>query len=165
MQPDPLAIPDIPEPAPGLAATEGPVTEGRSEFGVPGGQEDGVPGGDPNSPGGGGIGLDALGPAEPPQDHILRVGGAVQRPIPLSRPQPRYTEVARRAAVQGAVIIEAVIDESGRVVEARVLKGLPMGLDQEALAAVGEWTFQPATLGGRPVKVFYTVTVHFQIQR
>jgi protein TonB len=168
-QPDTREIPDLPEapqPDPGPAATEGPVVEGSSEFGVPGGQEDGVPGGDPDSLGGGGIGLDRMVAApQPAEDVILRVSGAVQRPIPLSRPQPRYAEVARRAAVQGAVIIEAVIDEDGRVVDARILKGLPMGLDQEALAAVREWTFQPATLGGRPVKVFYTLTVHFQIQR
>lgn len=167
-QPDQQEVPDeIPEPAAeNSTAEEGPVVEGDSEFGVPGGAEDGVPGGDPSSPGGGGgIGLDTLAAAPPQEETILRVTGAVQRPVPLSRPQPRYTEVARRAAVQGAVVLEAIIDERGRVVDARILKGLPMGLDQEALSAVREWTFQPATLGGRPVKVFYTLTVHFQIQR
>jgi protein TonB len=159
-------LPDTPEPMPGPVATDGPAVPGASEFGVPGGQEDGVPGGDPNSPGGGGIGLGELPAApQPPQDEILRVTGAVKRPVPLSAQPPRYTELARRAGIQGAVIIEAVIDEQGRVVNARILKGLPMGLDQEALATVRGWTFQPATLGDRPVKVFYSLTVHFQIQR
>jgi TonB family protein len=96
--------------------------------------------------------------------HVLLLPPPPPAPA-VSRPQPRYTEVARRAAVQGAVIIEAIIDEYGRVADARILKGLPLGLDQEALTAVREWRFQPATLGGRPVKVFYTLTVHFQIQR
>lgn len=168
-QPDTREIPELPEtpePVPGPAATDGPVVEGVLEFGVPGGVRDGVPGGDPNSQGGGGIGLDALVTAPPPpQDEILRVTGAVKRPVQLSGEPPRYTEIARRAGVQGAVIIEAVIDEQGRVVDARILKGLPMGLDQEALATVRGWTFRPATLGERPVKVFYTLTVHFQIQR
>jgi protein TonB len=169
-QPDTREIPDLPEapqPEPGPVATEGPVVDGSSEFGVPGGQEDGVPGGVPNSPaGGGGIGLDQMVAAPPPpQDEILRVTGAVKRPVPLSATPPRYTEIARRAGIQGAVILEAVIDEHGRVINARILKGLPMGLDQEALATVRGWTFQPATLGDRPVKVFYTLTVHFQIQR
>ena len=167
-QPDTREIPELPEtpePVPGPVATDGPAIEGVSEFGVLGGVTDGVPGGDPNSQGGG-IGLDGLVAAPPPpQDEILRVTGAVKRPVPLSAQPPRYTELARRAGIQGAVIIEAVIDEQGRVVNARILKGLPMGLDQEALATVRGWTFQPATLGDRPVKVFYSLTVHFQIQR
>ena len=169
-QPDTREIPDLqetPEPEPGPPATDGQVIEGSSELGVPGGQEDGVTGGVPDSPGGGGgIGLDRMAAApQPPRDEILRVTGAVKRPVPLSATAPRYTEIARRAGIQGAVILEAIIDEHGRVVNARILKGLPMGLDQEALATVRGWTFQPATLGDRPVKVFYTLTVHFQIQR
>jgi TonB family protein len=46
----------------------------------------------------------------------------------------------------------------------RVLKGLPMGLDHAAVDAVQKWKFKPATLEGRPVKVYYVLTVNFQVQ-
>jgi periplasmic protein TonB len=94
----------------------------------------------------------------------LRVGGAVTRPEKISGPQPVYTEMARKARVQGVVIVEAIIDENGNVTNARVLKGLPMGLDKAAIDAVQRWKFKPATLQGRPVKVYYSLTVNFQVQ-
>ena len=58
---------------------------------------------------------------------------------------------------------EAVIDEQGRVTDVRLLRGLPMGLDQEALAAVRQWRFTPATLQGKPVKVYFSLTVSFSV--
>ena len=94
----------------------------------------------------------------------LRVGGDVTRPDKISEPPPVYTELARKARVQGTVIIEAIIDTQGNVVDARVLKGLPMGLDRAALDAVDKWKFKPATLKGEPVKVYYTLTVNFKLQ-
>jgi protein TonB len=92
------------------------------------------------------------------------VGGAVVRPEKISGNSPVYTEVARKARVQGVVIVEAIIDERGNVVNARILKGLPMGLDKAALEAVQRWKFKPATLENKPVKVYYTLTVNFQVQ-
>lgn len=93
----------------------------------------------------------------------LRVDGAVTRPEKISGEPPVYTEEARRARVQGTVITEAIIDERGDVVNVRVLKGLPMGLDQAAADAVRTWKFKPATLEGKPVKVYYVLTVNFKV--
>jgi periplasmic protein TonB len=59
------------------------------------------------------------------------------------------------------VIIEAIIDQNGNVTDARVLKGLPMGLDDAALSAVKRWKFLPGTLNGTPVPVYYNLTVIF----
>jgi TonB family protein len=92
-----------------------------------------------------------------------RVGGAVTRPELISKTTPVYTELARKARVMGVVILEAVIDEAGDVADLRVLKGLPMGLDQAAVEAVKNWKFEPATLEGRPVKVYYSLVVNFQL--
>ena len=61
-------------------------------------------------------------------------------------------------------IVQAVIDKQGNVVDAKVLKGLPMGLDQEALRAIRQWKFEPATLNGKPVDVYYNLTVNFTLQ-
>ncbi|PYQ26205.1 MAG: hypothetical protein DMF56_25500 [Acidobacteria bacterium] len=62
------------------------------------------------------------------------------------------------------VILEAVIDRNGNVTEARVLKGLPFGLEQSALDAIKKWRFKPGTLNGQPVPVYYNLTINFQLQ-
>jgi TonB family protein len=100
----------------------------------------------------------------PPAGEPYRVGGEVLRPEKISGLSPVYTEAARRARVQGVVIIEAIIDEAGNVTDAKVLKGLPMGLDQSAHEAIKTWKFKPATLDGQPVKVYYVLTVNFQVE-
>ena len=86
------------------------------------------------------------------------------KPVRLGGAQPAYTELARKARIQGVVIVEAIIDKEGRVTNVRVLKGLPMGLDQSAVDAVKSWRFKPATLNGRPVSVYYSLTVNFRLQ-
>jgi len=105
--------------------------------------------------------LPPKGPAPEPSSEPMRWSPGMSRPVPLSTPRAHYTEVARRAGVQGVVIIEAVIDEKGRVEDMRVLKGLPLGLDQQAVEAVRTWRFKPATRDHKPVKVYYTLLVNF----
>ncbi len=102
-------------------------------------------------------------PPEPEPERPLLVGGPVQPPVRVYSPPPRYTEIARKARIQGSVIVSAVIDKEGRVARAEVLKALPMGLDRAAIDAISEWTFEPATLRGEPVAVFYNLTVHFKL--
>jgi len=61
------------------------------------------------------------------------------------------------------VILEAIIDAEGKIDDIRVLKGQPMGLTESAVKSVKTWTFRPATLDGKPVKVYYVLTVKFQV--
>jgi len=96
-------------------------------------------------------------------EHPFRVGGDVTAPVFLDGAKPRYTEAAIRARFEGKVILEAIVDEQGRVVQARVLKPLPLGLDRAALDAVKSWRFKPATYFGRPVKVYYPLTANFTL--
>jgi|CXWL01.1.fsa_nt_gi protein TonB len=147
----PVDIPeDVPEPstAPDTGGVEG------ISGGVEGGVEGGVPGGVP-----GGV-VDSAGTG----DEILRVGGAITAPVATNRVPPVYTEAARRARIQGVVVVEAIIDKDGNVTQVRVLKGLPMGLDRSAQEAVQRWKFKPAALNGRPVSVYFTLTVNFRLQ-
>jgi len=103
---------------------------------------------------------------EPPQDEWpLRVTGAVTRPVFLDGAKPYYPKRAFYARVQGKVILEATIDEKGRVSDVHVLKILPMGLDAAAVEAVKTWRFKPATLNGKAVRVYYTLTVDFNLPR
>ncbi len=92
------------------------------------------------------------------------VGGEVTAPVRLFAPEPRYTEIARKVRVQGRVIVEAIIDETGRVVETKVVKSLPMGLDQAAVDAISQWRFEPGTLRGKPVPVRYNLTINFRLR-
>ena len=95
----------------------------------------------------------------------IHVGGDMNPPVKLHAPQPQYTEIARKARIQGVVIVQAIIDKQGNVTSVKLLKGLPMGLDTAALDAIKKWRFEPATLAdGRPVAVYYTLTVNFQLQ-
>lgn len=165
----------IPDELPGKAEVQNdvlndlPVGPGDPE-GHPDGHIDGhkdgvlegVVDGDPNvkvpSSGGGGGGVQ--------EDVPVRLTASMTKPVAIHRVQPRYTETARRAGVQGVVIVEAVIDEQGRVTNVRVLRGLPMGLEQSAVDAVQQWRFRPAMASnGKPIKVFFSCTVDFRIQR
>jgi TonB family protein len=62
--------------------------------------------------------------------------------------------------VDGAVVAEILVDESGIVVDARVLKSIPP-LDEAALKAVREWRYDPTVIDGKAVPVKMTVTVSF----
>lgn len=102
-------------------------------------------------------------PSEP--SGPIHVGGDMNPPVKVNSPQPQYTEIARKARIQGVVIVQAIIDKEGNVTSVKLLKGLPMGLDTAALDAIKRWKFKPATLAdGRPVAVYYTLTVNFQLQ-
>jgi protein TonB len=143
-------------------------TAGAQEGGVVGGQVGGVVGGvvggTVGGTLGGTLGGQLGGTLGGTGDTPVRVGGDVKAPVKKFYPDPQYTELARKARVAGIVIIEAVIDRNGNVTDARVLKGLPMGLDNAALEAVKRWKFQPGTLNGQPVPVYYNLTINFQLQ-
>jgi protein TonB len=116
-------------------------------------------------PGPAGPGVGPGGGDGPVNDAPIVFGAGMTRPEIVRQVQPRYTEVARQSGTQGTVVVEAIIDEQGRVTNVRILRGLPMGLDQAAVDAIQQWRFKPATLAGRAVKVYYTLTVNFMIQR
>jgi TonB family protein len=90
----------------------------------------------------------------------IRVGGDVRPPIRVKEVAPVYPAIAQSARVQGDVVIEATIDEEGKVADARVVKSVPL-LDQAALDAVRQWEYRPSLLNGVPTPVVTTVTVKF----
>lgn len=139
--------------------------------GVLGGEKGGVVGGTPGATG------DGTGeakpappppppppPAQEPSDGPLRVGGDVKAPVAINRAKPDYTDAARKGHITGVVIVETVINKQGEVEQVKVLKGLPLGLSEEAVDAVKKWRFKPGTLNGEPVNVIFTLTVDFTLQ-
>lgn len=92
----------------------------------------------------------------------VRVGGSVRAPMQTRKVNPVYPAIAQSARVQGVVILEALIDEQGRVANARVLRSIPL-LDQAAIDAVRQWEYVPTLLNGAAVPVIMTVTVQFTL--
>ena len=97
------------------------------------------------------------------EENALRVGGTTQRPELIGEPVRRYPPEARKAGIQGTVIVEVIVDPEGCVRHPRVLKGVP-SLDGAGLAAVRSWTFQPATRDGKVVAVYYVLSVSFSLK-
>ena len=99
----------------------------------------------------------ASNPGEPDQYGVYHAGGGIQ---PIRSDRPIYPAQALAAGIAGVVTAEVVINESGDVVDARVIQSVPL-LDDEALRAVRNWHFVPTMVSGQAVPVRLTVTVNF----
>jgi periplasmic protein TonB len=133
-------------------------------IGVVGGVPGGIPGGQTGGVLGGIIGGTGTAmPPPPPMKRIVRVGGDLKPPRAVSRPDPRYPTLAKQARIQGVVIIDAVIDENGNVVQAHAISGPPL-LIPAAMEAVMQWKYEPSFLNGQPISVAMHVDVTFELQ-
>jgi TonB family protein len=95
---------------------------------------------------------------------IYRVGGGVSAPRVIFAPDPKYSDEAREAKVEGKVVLWCVVDKNGDVRDIKVARTLGHGLDARAVEAVKEWKFQPATKDGAPVPVEINVEVNFRLR-
>lgn len=165
----PAAAPRVePKPQPQQQAFVAPVevpTEitpeqaldlGGADTGSPDGVEGGVPGGVV-----GGI-VGGLPDAPPPPVTPVRVGGGIREPRRVLVVPPVYPDIAAKARLTGIVVIEATINERGRVVDVSLLQGAPLFSDA-ALEAVRKWVYTPTLVNGVPTPVIMTVTVHFRL--
>jgi len=96
---------------------------------------------------------------------VFRAGvNGVGTPSCFYQPAPEYSEEARKTKYQGAVVVEGVINLDGRVTEIKVVKGVGMGLDENAVAAVKTWRCKPASgPGGKPVRTLVPIEVTFRL--
>jgi TonB family protein len=83
--------------------------------------------------------------------------------VAIVKPEPEYSEEARKAKWQGAVLLQLVVDENGVPQEIRVVKSLGLGLDQKAIEAVQKWRFKPGLKDGKPVPVSANIEVNFRL--
>ena len=94
---------------------------------------------------------------------VYSVGGNVSAPIPIYKPEPAYSEQARKAKYQGTVVLWIIVDAQGGVRDVRVVKPLGLGLDEKAVEAVKTWKFKPAMRNAVPVPVRVMVEVQFRL--
>lgn len=148
---------------------EAALPDVESGAGVAGGVPGGVSGGSISGVIGGIISGTAtaapqpIAPVAKPKGPV-RVGGRVKEPRLISRVEPTYPPLARQTHMTGVVVIDAVIDEHGDVIEMKVVSGPPL-LIQSALDAVRRWKYEPTYLNDQPVPVVLNVTVNFTLSQ
>ena len=155
-----LGPPDISMPTPAVIGLPdgvlGPPSDGRGKNGGIGDEGKGGGVGNKQGPGAGdddGIGITGLSPAR----------GAVTPAVLQWKAEPDYSEDARKAKLQGTVVLHIVIDARGRATNIRVAHSLGLGLDEKAVEAVSRWRFSPARQNGRPVPQPAIVEVNFRL--
>jgi TonB family protein len=110
--------------------------------------------------------LECRDPAAAPRStdgSVTSVGAGVSPPAVIFKPEPDYSEEARRAKWSGSVALSIVVDSEGRARNIRVVKNLGLGLDEEAIIAVNQWRFKPGIKDGQPVNVRATIEVSFRL--
>jgi TonB family protein len=123
----------------------------------------GEPRGEPGLPSAGpgkGFGSLALGDG----DRNAVATAVDQRPVPLNAPQPQYTKEARDNKIQGVVIMRVLVGADGTVKQVRVTRGLPDGLDEQAIQAAHQLRFRPAMKGGQPVAFWHSIQIEFNLK-
>jgi TonB family protein len=95
---------------------------------------------------------------------LNRNSGVVSAPVLIHKADPEYSEEARRAKLQGTVVLYLVIDEKGKVTNPKIQRSLGLGLDEKALECVAKWRFKPGMKSdGTPVSTSATIEVNFRM--
>ncbi len=94
---------------------------------------------------------------------VLSVKEVEQRARLISKPEPHYTEEARRNQITGTVVLRVVFSSLGEVVDIRAVQSLPFGLTEKAILAARQIRFVPATRGGHPVSVYMQLEYNFNL--
>jgi TonB family protein len=99
-------------------------------------------------------------PDRPPE----RPGESVEPAVVVEKVDPSYPEPALRAQIEGSVVLDIGIDETGRVTDVQVTRGLPFGLSEAAAEAVRQWKYRPARSAERPIPSRKTVRILFTLR-
>jgi len=126
---------------------------------------DGNIGGDGKRPGGGGIGGSPGNNPNGDDDarRVYRSPEVSTRPQVISKPEPQYTEQARRDQITGTVVLRVVFSSSGDVTNINAVQKLGGGLTEKAIAAAREIRFVPATRNGRAVSMYMQLQYNFNL--
>lgn len=97
-------------------------------------------------------------------DTVYELGNGVTPPKGVYMPNPEYSEKGRRKKISGTVVVELVVTADGKARDVKVTKSLEQSLDQQAIAAVQTWKFEPATKDGKQVAVHIHAEVSFRVR-
>jgi TonB family protein len=96
-------------------------------------------------------------------DQVFPVSKVAQRARVLAKPEPQYTEEARRKQITGTVVLRVVFSRFGEVTNIRAVQSLPFGLTEKAIVAARQIRFSPATKDGHPVSVYMQLEYNFNL--
>jgi len=94
---------------------------------------------------------------------VYKVGAGITPPRAIYAPNPEYTDKARRAKVNGIVIVSLIVTPEGNARDVQVIQSLTPDLDKKAVEAVSKWKFKPATKDGQPVAVQIKAEASFRL--
>src|SRR5262245_20358203 len=97
------------------------------------------------------------------QPEVYRVGGGVTAPSLVYKTEPQYSEEARFAKYSGKVILSVEVATDEKAHNVQIVKGLGLGLDEQAIEAVSQWRFKPATKDGVAVRVSAHIEINFRL--
>ena len=92
-----------------------------------------------------------------------QTGGGMSAPKVLFQVQPEYSEDARKAKVEGKVVVSLVVEVDGKPHDIRIVRSLQESLDQKAIEAVEKWRFQPGQKDGKPAATKATIEMEFRL--
>jgi periplasmic protein TonB len=95
----------------------------------------------------------------------LKITSEMERPHRIKIVKPEYSHAAIRSQLQGDVVLQAIISETGVVEDVQIVKPLNPLLDKAAITAVRQWLYKPAMFNGRPVRVYLSVTITFRLSQ
>jgi periplasmic protein TonB len=147
--PKKVSLEDASAPPPDLGGIAGGVPGG-----IVGGEMSGVLGGTGST-------APTPAPVQKPAAKLVRAGSQLKAPQQTYSVNPEYPPLALQARIRGTVVVDAIIDEHGNVVQARAINGHPL-LIAPALKAVLQWKYEPTSLNGRPISVELQVLVNFK---
>ena len=96
-------------------------------------------------------------------DRVYSGPEVTERARVLLKPEPQYTEEARKADTTGAVILRVVFSRTGEVTNIRAIKTLPFGLTEKAIAAARRIRFVPARRNGQAVSMYMQLEYNFNL--
>ncbi len=148
----------------GMGTGKGTGTGEGEDGGFGKGRGGNMGGGDKNLGGGGsGGGSGFNGEAPVDYNRTFSPREVTQKARILARPEPQYTEEARKNQVSGTVVLRAVFSSSGQVTNIRAVSGLPYGLTERAIAAARQIRFSPAMKDGRAVSQHIQIEYNFNL--
>jgi len=92
----------------------------------------------------------------------VRATGNIKGPKLVKRVEPLYPEEAKKAGIDGIVILEVTTDKEGLVQDVKVLRSIP-ALDDAAIEAIKQWVYEPMLIDGEPYGIVFTVTCNFEL--
>ena len=98
------------------------------------------------------------------QNQVNHIGKGVSQPTVIHKVEPEYTQEAKDAGIEGAVLLAVEINAEGTAQNIRVKKSLDPGLDANAITAVSQWRFKPGMKDGEPVAVYASIEVNFHLK-